>query len=164
MSPQITQLYLEKGAFKFTSYEKNTVIHFEGDPCTKLEIILSGRIAVERLDEAGGLLTITEFLSNDIIGGNLLFSKTPDYPMTIITKQASVILEIEKELLFELFCNNHSFLRKYLEYVSDHTTMLSYKIKNHVNRTIRECLLSFLENESKIQITYGRNCDFGDSQ
>lgn len=151
LNPKDIKDYLRQGRFKLISYRKNTVIHFEGDPCNKLEIILSGKVVVERLDESGGLLTIAEFLGNDMLGGNLLFSKNPSFPMTITTKQPSVILEIEKELLFDLFCKNPSFLRIYLEYVSDRTSILSYKIKNHVNKTIRESLMSFLAHESKLQ-------------
>ena len=143
--------YLNNNEFKVQSYNRDTVIHFEGEPCTNLEIILSGEIVVERIDESGGLLTIAEFLSNDILGGNLLFSQHPQYPMTITSKQQSVILEIDKELLFQLFCENPSFLRKYLEYVSDHSTILSFKLKSYVNRTIRENILSFLEHEKKKQ-------------
>lgn len=143
--------HIKNNRFKIKSYNQDTVIHFEGEPCNKLEIILTGEIVVERIDESGGLLTIAEFLANDILGGNLLFSQNPQYPMTITSKQSAIILEIDKELLFELFCENPSFLRRYLEYVSDHSTILSFKIKNHVNRTIRETVISFLEHERKKQ-------------
>jgi len=143
--------HIKNNRFKIKSYSKDTVIHFEGETCNKLEIILTGEIVVERIDEAGGLLTIAEFLTNDILGGNLLFSKNPQYPMTITSKQPTVILEIDKELLFDLFCKNPFFLRRYLEYVSDHSTILSFKIKSNVNRTIRENVISFLEHEKKKQ-------------
>jgi CRP/FNR family transcriptional regulator, dissimilatory nitrate respiration regulator len=145
------KLYLKEGQFRLASYKKNTVIHFEGESCTNLEIIYSGEVVVERLDESGGLLTIAEFLDNDILGGNLLFSQNPIYPMTITTKKPSTIIEIDKELLFDLFCRNPKFLRKYLEYVSDHSAILSYKIKSHINKSIRQSLMSFLKHESNIQ-------------
>jgi CRP-like cAMP-binding protein len=38
-----------------------------------------------------------------------------------------------------------------LEYVSDHSTILGFKLKSYVNRTIRENILSFLEHEKKKQ-------------
>ena len=145
------KVYLREGQFKLASYKKNTVIHFEGEPCTKLEIILSGKIAVEHLDEAGGLLTIAEFFSDDLLGGNLLFSRNPCYTMTVTVQQPSVILEINKELLFKLFLESPSFLRLYLEQVSDNSTILGYKIKHYVNRTIRESMMSFLKHESERQ-------------
>jgi len=145
------QTYVNEGRFRLVSYKKNTVIHFEGEPCTSLEIILSGKVAVERIDQSGGLLTIAEFYSDDILGGNLLFSRNPYYPMTITAQQPSVIVGIRKDLLFEMFCNNPSFLRMYLEYVSDHAFILGDKIKHYVNKTIRESLMSFLKFESKKQ-------------
>ncbi len=143
--------YMGEGSFKTTTYGKNNIVHFDGDICTKLEIILKGCVVVERIDESGNLMTVAEFLSDDILGGNLLFSKIPHYPMTITAKQPTLILEINKERLFQLFTDNHAFLMRYLEFVSDHATILGDRIKHYVNRTIRESLMSFLEYESKQQ-------------
>ena len=142
------QAYLKDGRFKTVSYQKNSVVHFDGEVCNKLEIIISGRIDVERIDQSGNLLTIAQFYSDDILGGNLMFSKHPYYPMTITAYRPSVILEISMELLFLLFCKNPLFLRAYLGFVSDRTFLLGDKIKHYVHRTIRECLISFLKQES----------------
>ena len=92
---------LKSGKFKVTSYKKSSVVHFDGETCSKLEIILSGRVAVDRIDESGNLLTISEFYKNDILGGNLLFSKNPYYPMTISTQLPTNILDV----MVKQFCN-----------------------------------------------------------
>lgn len=139
------------GSFRICSYHKNSIVHFSGDTCSKLEIILSGNIVVERIDESGNLMTIAEFFGDDILGGNLLFSKNPYYPMTITARQPASILEIEKERLFTLFSDNHDFLRRYLEYVSDHVVILGDRIKHYVNKTIRESLMSYFDYERKNQ-------------
>lgn len=151
LQPEDIQAYVNEGSFRFVTYKKNTIIHLEGEPCTSLEIILSGKVAVERIDQSGGLLAIAEFYRDDILGGNLLFSRNPCYPMTITAQQPSVIVGINKDLLFEMFCKNPSFLRTYLEYVSDHAFILGDKIKHYINRTIRESLMNFLKFESKRQ-------------
>jgi len=151
LRPEEIQSNLNSGQFRIVSYSKNAIIHLEKEPCTKLEIILSGRVSIERIDESGGLLTITEFFLDDLLGGNLLFSKSAYYPMTVIAKHNSVILEINRDTLFSLFCANPAFLRIYLEYVSDHAFILGDKIKQYVNKTIRESVLSFLNYESKKQ-------------
>ncbi|NLW88883.1 MAG: Crp/Fnr family transcriptional regulator [Clostridiaceae bacterium] len=145
------EAYLRDGSFRIRSFGKNNTVHFASEVCSTLEIILSGHVAVERIDEAGNLLTIAEFISDDILGGNLLFSKTPHYPMTITAKQETVILSIEKDRLFGLFSDNHAFLRSYLEFVSDHTTILGDRIRHYVQRTIREIVLSYLETERRKQ-------------
>lgn len=117
----------------------------------KLEIILVGKVAVERIDESGNLMTIAEFLSGEILGGNLLFSRNSHYPMTITAKLPTVILEINKERLFQLFSDNHEFLKSYLEFVSYHATILGERINHYVNKTIRESIMCYLDYEQKKQ-------------
>ena len=147
---QLASLLQAKGN-KVNSYEKNNIVHFVGEVCENLEIILSGEVVVERIDESGKLMTIAEFFNGDILGGNLLFSKNPHYPMTVTAKKATIILEISKIQLFDLFASSLDFLKSYLEYISDHSVILGDRIKHYVNRTIRECIISYLDYESKKQ-------------
>ena len=149
-SEEIT-FYISEGSFKIITYLKNNIVHFVGETCSKMEIILAGKVTVERIDESGNLMTIAEFLSGEILGGNLLFSKNPHYPMTITAKQPTVILEINKDRLFQLFSDNHEFLKNYLEFVSDHATILGDRIKHYVNKTIRESIMCYLDYERKKQ-------------
>lgn len=151
IKPEEIKLFLNEGSFKTTEYGKNNIVHFVGEVCSKLEIILSGKVVIERIDESGNLMKIAEFFNGDVLGGNLMFSKNPHYPMTVTTKQPTVILEINKTRLFQLFSDNHDFLRSYLEYVSDHTVILGDRIKHYVNRTIRESIMSYLDYELKKQ-------------
>lgn len=147
---QLESLLQAKGN-KVNSYERNNIVHFVGDICENLEIILSGEVAVERIDESGKLMTIAEFFDGDILGGNLLFSKNPCYPMTVTAKKPTIILEISKRQLFDLFASSLDFLKSYLAYISDHSVILGDRIKHYVNRTIRECIISYLDYESKKQ-------------
>ena len=149
-SEEIT-FYISEGSFKIITYLKNNIVHFVGETCSKMEIILAGKVTVERIDESGNLMTIAEFLSGEILGGNLLFSKNPHYPMTITAKQPTVILEINKDRLFQLFSDNHEFLKSYLEFVSDHAVILGDRIKHYVNKTIRESIMCYLDYERKKQ-------------
>lgn len=146
--------YLKNNKLKVVSYKKNSIIHFDGEECCKLEIILSGKVVVDRIDESGNLMTITEFYKNDILGGNLLFSKSPIYPMTITSQLPSLILEVDKELLFELFYKDHDILLVFLESLSDNTYILGHKLKHYGTGTIREKLLNYLKQECKIQNSY----------
>ncbi|HPR94360.1 MAG TPA: Crp/Fnr family transcriptional regulator [Syntrophomonadaceae bacterium] len=151
INPQEIDSYLTEGSCKTAEYRKNNIVHFVGEVCSNLEIILSGKVVIERIDESGNLMTIAEFFSGDVLGGNLMFSKNPYYPMTVTAKEATLILEINKDCLFNLFSDNHEFLRSYLEYVSDHTVILGDRIKHYVSRTIRESIVSYLDYECKKQ-------------
>ena len=110
---QLDSLLQAKGN-KVNSYEKNNIVHFVGTICENLEIILSGEVVIERIDESGKLMSIAEFFDGDILGGNLLFSKNPYYPMTVTARKPTIILAICKEQLFELFASSLDFLKSYL--------------------------------------------------
>lgn len=142
---------LRNGGFRVVSFGKNSVIHFDGETCSKLEIILSGRVVIERISKDGNLFTISKFHSDDILGGNLLFSKNPYYPMTVSTQLPTDLLEINKETLFALLSCYPRFLHTYLELISDNAFVLGNKIKHYANKTIRESIISFLKYESKKQ-------------
>ena len=151
IKPEEIESYLSEGSCNITEYGQNNIVHFVGEFCSKLEIILSGKVVIERIDESGNLMTIADFYGGDVLGGNLMFSKNPYYPMTVTAKDATLILEINKTRLFQLFSDNHDFLKSYLEYVSDHTVILGDRIKHYVNRTIRESIISYLDYERKKQ-------------
>ncbi|TAH74716.1 MAG: Crp/Fnr family transcriptional regulator [Anaerolineaceae bacterium] len=151
LSDEVITSNIKNKKFKLTSYKKNSIIHFDGERCTKLEIILSGKVVIDSIDEDGNLLTISNFYNNDILGGNLVFSRNPYYPMTISAQLASDILEIEKDVLFDLFGDNPNFLYTYLELISDNAFILSEKIKHYINKTLREKIMSYLDYKSKNQ-------------
>lgn len=143
--------YVRNKQFKITHYEKNRIIHFDGELCCHLELILSGKIVVERINESGNLMTVAEFFQGDILGGNLVFSKNSHYPMTITAQSSSTLLAIHKDLLFELCSTNRDFLRIFLELISANTLLLGDKIKYYVNRSIRESIISFIKHEYHTQ-------------
>lgn len=132
-------------------YKKGRTIHFENDTCTHLEIILEGSVTIDRIDEAGNLFFVSSFIKGDILGGNLLFAKTPSYPMSVAAKSDVRILELEKNILFDLLSEYPDFLKAYLENISDNAFILGDRIRAYEKRTIRQILLSYLEKQSQLQ-------------
>lgn len=135
-------------------YGQGEIIHFDGDHCHSIEIILTGHITIERIDDAGNLMTITDFFPDDILGANLLFSKKPYYPMMVTAKSNTSLLILPKNLVFDFCRANEAFLSVYLEYISDHTILLGDKIKHYLNRTIRDSLMAYIKSEYKLQNSY----------
>jgi len=136
---------------KIKKYDSGEIIHFDGDHCLSIDIILYGQVVIERIDDSGNLMVITEFNPDDVLGGNLLFSKNPCYPMMVTAKTQVTLLSITKPLIFELCANNKEFLRVYLEYISDHSLLLGDKLKHYVNRSIRDSIFAYLRSEYKVQ-------------
>ncbi|MFA6730882.1 MAG: Crp/Fnr family transcriptional regulator [Eubacteriales bacterium] len=151
LSKEEVNVGFSDGSFNINTFGRNNIIHFSGDVCRKLEIILSGQVSVERIDESGNLMTIAEFYDSEILGGNLLFSKTPYYPMTITAKQPTIVLAIDKKRLLRLLGTNHIFLESYMEFVADHTTIIGNRIRLYVGKSIRECVMAYLNYERQKQ-------------
>lgn len=151
LSKDTIEKYLNLGYFIIKTYQKDNVLHFEGEKCSNLEIILSGEVVVEQISEAGSLMHVSRFTSDDILGGNILYSSYPYFPLTVSTVVSTTILTIDKDTLTGLLNDNSELLLTYLEFVSDHTSLLGDKIKSSVGKTIRESVVNFLIYESKKQ-------------
>lgn len=133
------------------TYKKNAVIHFEGDICSHVEVILNGQVAITRIDDSGNLMVVADFYPDAILGGNLIFSKNPHYPMTIIAKSDVSLATLSKETLLNFCLAEPDFLQTFLQVISDNAMVLGDKIKNYVNRSIFESVKAFLKNQYFIQ-------------
>ena len=130
-----------------SKYNKGSIIHFESEKCNYWDIILKGQVFVQKIDEKGNVLTVAEFKIGDNIGGNLLFSKYPYYPMSVIAKSDTEILHIPKDLVLQLCQTSQDFLVKFLTCISDKTAILTSKIKSISMKSIRESVIEFLNYE-----------------
>lgn len=145
------EAYMAQGTLVIKNYSPNEIIHFDGDLCSRMEIILSGVVNVERIDEDGHLMTVASFSAGSCLGANLLFSSNPYFPMTVSAKSQVQIIKIKEGAVFNLCTSNEDFLKQFLQVISDHTILLGTKIKHYVNRSIREILTAFLVHESLTQ-------------
>lgn len=151
LNRDLIEKYIKTRDFKFNFYSKNSMIHNVDDKCSKIEIILSGMVGCERIDTKGNVFLITEYKANDIIGGNIIFSKRPYYPLYFISYKATETLEIEKETLFDLLKSYPSILMHFLSDVSDNTLAISSAIRYRLNITLREKIMNYLTQEYIIQ-------------
>ncbi|MFP4697848.1 MAG: Crp/Fnr family transcriptional regulator [Eubacteriales bacterium] len=148
---ELLQNYLNEGVLIKKTYQQNEILHFEGEKCTQIELILEGEIAVERIDESGNLLTVAVFGPNDLIGTNLVFSSTHFYPMTITARKDTYAIVISKNILLQL-CNKYpEFLLQFVQIISDHTLIIGTKVKNHINRTIKDKIITYIREQYLLQ-------------
>jgi len=141
------QEMIDRGIFILIDYEMDNIIHLENEKCEYLEIILKGKARVEHLNKNGETMSIIDFKTGDILGGNLIFGKVPKYPMLITAKEKTEMVLISKDNLFDLLMDYPKFLLAFLEYMSDHSSILAYTIKRKVNSTIRESVINYLTYE-----------------
>lgn len=150
-TPQQLSRFLQDGSWRLLRFARDNIIHLAGETCQALEIILAGQVLVERIDEDGGLLVIADFTSGDILGGNLMFSQKPFFPMTVTAKEPATILAIAKAELLQLLGQNQIFLESYLAYAADNTAILGDRLKHYIKRSIRESVSVYFTHESTKQ-------------
>lgn len=139
------------GAARVKHCRAGQVLHAEGDRCLALEVILSGQLAVERIGEAGDVMTIAAFGGGDCIGGNLLFCSQPEYHLAVTAVKPTQLLLIGKPQLFSLLCQNEAFLARYLSYMADHAVVLEGKLTYYANLPIRRRILHFIQAQQRLQ-------------
>lgn len=140
-----------QGQYRIRKYSKNEVIHLQGEKCGCLEIILVGAVYIQQIDASGDLLTLCTMLAGDSIGENLLFSCNNAFPMTMTAKCETEIMQIDKELILTLCQTSESFLKSFLQSMSDKTLILAGKIKILSMKTIRQYIVELLLCEHHLQ-------------
>lgn len=142
--PETIKMALASDLIDIKRTGRNEIIHFDGDDCDHMAVILDGSIVVERIDETGHLMAVTEFGKGQSIGANLVFSSSPYYPMTVSAREPVTMVCLKKQLLSDLCTGNEDFLQYFLRIISDHTLVLGNKIKYHVNSSIRAKIIAYL--------------------
>lgn len=148
LSEAALQVLWDQGRLHTSTYARGALIHWEGDPCRNLDIVLSGQVDVQRLDENGEILTIATFYPGETFGGNRIFSQNPIYPMTVVAVTETDLLHISRSQLLALCQGHPDFLIAFLEDLSDHALLLGNKIKYTMKRTIRQSLLELFTLEA----------------
>ncbi len=144
---------LQKSGYELKRYEKDQIVHLQNETCRALDIILEGRVAVQKIDEEGNVLTINVFSAGDIIGANLIFSRDNFYPMTAIADKDTIILHLGREAIVQLGYKKPDFLINLLGIISDRALILADKIKKISHKNIREQIIDFLTYEYHLQKT-----------
>ena len=148
---ELTNIFNNGNYYNIKTYNKDSIIYFQNEICKSMDIILIGNIVIQKIDSEGNVLTINNFAGGDVIGENLLFSTNNKYQMTITAKSNAVILHIKKELILKLCQTNYSFLKIFLESLSNKALMLTDKITSLSMKTIRQSIIDFLLYEHHVQ-------------
>ncbi|NLO35142.1 MAG: Crp/Fnr family transcriptional regulator [Clostridiaceae bacterium] len=145
--------WLDQPGVQVRRYAPGELIHLADEPCRGIEAIVSGQVTIEHSDEHGRFEVITEVGDGDLLGGQVVFSRQPVYPMTLIAASETVLIALERSLLVRLLQENELFLMAFLRLMSDNASRLSDKIRQTLRRSIRENLIGLIAREIRRQGT-----------
>lgn len=133
------------------TFARRSIVHLPDEVCTRLEVVLEGRIAVQRMDAEGRILTIDVLGPGDVLGANLLFSSRRRYPMQVVAEEASVLLRFSREAILAMSGESAPFTEDLLRLVSDRSVHLSDKIHTVAHKGLRQRIEEFLRLQYHLQ-------------
>lgn len=144
---EVLEDMLSEGFYEIRSIGRQEIIYLQEETCCTVDLILKGRVSVERLEESGNILRVQDFLKGDLLGADLAFSRKPYYPMNLVAKENVLLLRIGRKLILRLCQENEDFLSGYFSTISDKTQMLTDKIGVLIRPGLRRKLLDYLNQE-----------------
>ena len=138
----------------FTSlFSKNDIIALEGEPCTRVGLILDGSIDIKRILNSNSTIHISSLSKGNLFGEIIAFSDTKTYPATVIAATNSEIIFLGKDE-FIIFCTTHpTFLEMFLNDLTNKILTLNKSITSLSLTSIKEKIAHFLIVEYNTQNT-----------
>lgn len=134
-------------------YSKGATVHTQGEQCTGMDIVISGSLIAYSLLQNGSESIVFDFNKNSVIGANLIFGNSNNYPMNIYCTTDSVLLHISKKDI-ELLLHDYNFTRNFIKNISSNSQGMNKKISIYTQKTLRDNLKDYfnslaLKQESK---------------
>ena len=137
-------ILFDKINYKITKYSKDSLVFLENEPCNTLNIILDGHLQIEKTDDKGNILVVTDFKTGDLVGETLIFGEPNLYPMTTISTSEVTMLYIHKDAVLYLCQQSNEFLVEFLKLISGKAITLSRKLDQISLKTIRESIIEYI--------------------
>ncbi|MDL2225015.1 Crp/Fnr family transcriptional regulator [Eubacteriales bacterium OttesenSCG-928-M02] len=137
------QIYLKK-------YSKNMTLNNQRELCETLDIVLSGTFITYALAENGSAMQVFEFTKGLMLGANLLFGDNHTYPLTVYCMADGEILHVTKQAV-AAFLHYYDFAMAFIVMLSQNSQRLNQKMQMGLHKTLRENLLEYFENQSRLQ-------------
>jgi CRP-like cAMP-binding protein len=134
---------------------KNAILHSPKENINVVSLVLEGKLKVVKYSFDGNQQVIKCIEKGETFGESFIFSDKP-YPAYIMAEKDSIVLEISKNTLLELF-KDRNVMITYIKKISSKILNLSNIIEILLVKSIEERLImyfSFLHKEQKSEIIY----------
>ncbi len=152
IDPAVLARHYTQNTLQIKHYAREATVHHQHEPCTALDVVLSGSLTAYSLSENGSAMTMFTFRKHSMIGANLLFGEQSAYPLTIYSASACTLLHIKREAVQD-FLHSYGFTMQFIQSLSMNSQGMNRKITMLAQRTLRENLLDYLRQQSAVQHT-----------
>ena len=129
--------------------EKGETVLAAGDPATHLGVVLAGRVQVSRLTAEGQRIVMGELGPGQLFAESFACARAEALPVTAVAAAGGAVLLLDSRRLAapcSAACAFHGrLISNLLSVLADKNLFLAGKVEHLAGRTIRERLLSYLE-------------------
>ncbi len=146
LAPDVIETLLKSVTYRIKKVNEQQVIAQRDDECTSLILIVQGSVRGEMLDYSGKILKVEDIYAPRPIAAAFLFGQNNRYPVDVICNEETTLLIIPKDSVLKLFQQSESFLKNYLNAISNRAQFLSQRIWFLSFKTIKEKLAQYILN------------------
>ncbi len=128
IDPNLLETLLCESQSRIKHYQAKVIVASQGDTCNHLMIIIKGSIQAQMLDYSGKLVVMSNIEQYQPIAPAFLYAEKNEFPVDVVTQEATEILFIDKTAFTALLQRNSTLLQNYLSIISDRSQFLSGKI------------------------------------
>ena len=129
--------------------ERGETVLAAGDPATHLGVVLAGRVQVSRLTAEGQRIVMGELGPGQLFAESFACARAETLPVTAVAAAGGAVLLLDSRRLAapcSAACAFHArLISNLLSVLADKNLFLAGKVEHLAGRTIRERLLSYLE-------------------
>ncbi len=139
----------ERRKVRYLEFYKDEIIHFAGDTCTSIDIIVKGEIIMSNLDVDGKEQVFNYLKGPHIYGNNLIFATQKQYLGDVLAVSNISIYRIYENDLLSLLLNNRAFLLIYLNIIANKSLEMSKRLRIMSIQNVKKRLLLFIDMKCK---------------
>jgi CRP-like cAMP-binding protein len=136
--------FLVNTQYQIKDYSAGQVIALEGDPLTKIGLILDGNAEIQKSLPSGKKIIINQLTTGDIFGEVIIFSNKKTFPSMIVAVHNTKIIFFDKINIMKICFQNEKFLRNLLQLLSEKILILDYHLRFLTGETIRQKICLYL--------------------
>ena len=128
------------------NYSKNTMVSSDYNCLKSLNIILKGAFAREFVDNNNNVVTVNKLKKGDSFGGlDLFHNGNIESSFTLFALEDTIVLEINRDDLLDLFQYNRVILVNFLETISFKVMEFQTKLEIMSYKSVRERIIYYLK-------------------
>lgn len=133
--------------------EKDSLIHAQGEPLDEIILILSGEVALEKMDSSGNSLIVDILRAGDVFGQATVFGDEKNSPMNLLSLKQTTFARFKRTIFYRACssaCKSHErVIQNMMTLLANQTRFLSERVDCLATTSIKSKVARYLLHEGR---------------